>query len=105
LTLQASPEAASGATVVATKLFHALGYFQTENYVSYLDPANLEAGDQAEVDTPSGRVRSMEWGDIRKVLKRADKRPDGTYRVLASRVIPGKLSADSSTMHQEGRPQ
>jgi len=30
-------EAASGAAVVATKLFHTLGYFQTENYISYLN--------------------------------------------------------------------
>jgi hypothetical protein len=84
-------EAASGATVVATKLFHALGYFQTENYISSLDPSKLEVGKEAEIDTPSGRVRPMEWNDIHKVLKRADKRPDGTYRVLASRAIPGKI--------------
>jgi len=84
-------EAASGSAVVATKLFHALGYFQTENYISYLDPANLEVDAQAKVDTPSGRVRSMTLDDIRKVLDRADKRPDGTYRMLASRAIPGRV--------------
>jgi hypothetical protein len=83
-------EAASGAYVVATKLFHALGYFQMENYITYLDPANLEIGEQAKVDTPSGHVRPMNLGDIRKVLARAHKRPDGTYRMLASRAIPGK---------------
>jgi len=33
----------------------------------------------------------MNLGDIRKVLARADKRPDGTYRMLASRGIPGKV--------------
>jgi hypothetical protein len=84
-------EAASGAAAVATKLFHALGYFQTENYISYLDPAKLEADPQARVDTPSGRVRPMDKTDIRKVLDRADKRPDGTYRILASRGIPGRV--------------
>jgi hypothetical protein len=84
-------EAASGAAVVATKLFHALGYFQTENYISYLDPGKLEVGKEAEVDTPSGRARPMNLDDIRKVLKRADKRPDGTYRMLASRAIPGRI--------------
>jgi hypothetical protein len=83
-------EAASGATVVATKLFHALGYFQTENYISYLDPAQLEVGDKAKVDTPSGRVRPMTIDDIHKVLARADKRPDGTYRMMASRGIKGR---------------
>jgi hypothetical protein len=85
------PEAASGATVVATKLFHALGYFQTENYIAYLDPKMLEISDQAEVDTPSGHTRAMKFDDIRKVLARADKRPDGTYRMIASRGIPGRI--------------
>jgi hypothetical protein len=84
-------EAASAATVIATKLFYALGYFQTENYISYLDPAKLEVDPNAKVDTPSGRVRAMKWGDIRKVLKRADKRSDGMYRMIASRAIPGRI--------------
>jgi len=84
-------EAASGATVVATKLFHALGYFQSENYISYLDPSQLEIDAKAKVDTPSGRVRAMKMADINKVLSQADKRPDGTYRMLASRGIPGRI--------------
>ncbi len=84
-------EAASGATVVATKIFHALGYFQSENYISYLDPSKLEIDAKAKVDTPSGRVRAMKMDDIKKVLARADKRPDGTYRMLASRGIPGRI--------------
>jgi hypothetical protein len=84
-------EAASGATVVATKLFYTLGYFQTENYISLLDPQTLEIGESAQVDTPSGNVRAMKMDDIRKVLDRADKRPDGKYRIIASRGIPGRV--------------
>jgi hypothetical protein len=84
-------EAASGATVVATRLFYTLGYYQTENYISILDPRVLEIGEQAKVDTPSGHVRAMKMDDIKKVLDRADKRPDGKYRILASRSIPGRV--------------
>lgn len=84
-------EAASGAAVVATKLFHTLGYFQSDNYISFLDPAKLEIDDKAKVDTPSGRVRPMNLDDIHKVLGSADRRADGTYRMLASRAIPGKI--------------
>jgi hypothetical protein len=68
-----------------------LGYFQAENYIAYLDPKMLEISDQAKVETPSGRTRAMRIGDIKKVLARADKRPDGTYRMLASRGIPGRI--------------
>jgi hypothetical protein len=84
-------EAASGAAVIATKLFHALGYFQTENYIGYLDSSKLQIGEHAKVDTPSGRVRAMKFDDIRRILDRAHKGPDGTYRMLASRAIPGRV--------------
>jgi hypothetical protein len=84
-------EAATAANVVATKIFHTLGYFQSENYIGYLDPSKLEIDPEARVDTPSGRVRAMKFDDIRKVLARADKRRDGTYRMLASRSIPGRI--------------
>jgi hypothetical protein len=33
----------------------------------------------------------MTFDDIRKVLARANKRPDGTYRMLASLAIPGRI--------------
>jgi hypothetical protein len=85
------PEAASGAVVVATKLFHALGYFQTENYIGYLDMDDLAIDEHAKVETPSGRVRSMRWDDISKVLTRAHRQPDGRYRMLASQSVPGRI--------------
>ncbi len=84
-------EAASGAVVVATRLFHALGYFQTENYIAILDPSLLEVDPKAKMDTPSGKVRPMTPDDIRKVLQRADRRPDGTYRMIASLAVPGRV--------------
>lgn len=86
-----NPEAATGATVVATKIFHALGYFQSENYIGYLDPSKLEISDEAMIGTPSGRLRQVTPNDIRKVLNHAHKRADGTYRMLASRAIPGRI--------------
>lgn len=85
------PEAATGAAVVATKLFHALGYFQVENYLAVLDPATLEIAPEAQVETPSGRFRQMDRRDIAKVLSRAHRNPDGNYRMLASRQIPGRI--------------
>jgi hypothetical protein len=87
----AMPEAASGAVVVATKLFHALGYFQAENHIAYLDASKLEIGSDAKVETPSGRVRQMKRSDINRILSRVGRRPDGTYRMTASLAIPGRI--------------
>ncbi|RPJ52888.1 MAG: hypothetical protein EHM23_32055 [Acidobacteria bacterium] len=84
-------QAASGAAAVATKIFHALGYFQTENYISRLRPEDLTIDPQAKVETPSGRIRPMKRDDITQVLKRANRQPDGSYRLLASRGLPGKI--------------
>jgi hypothetical protein len=84
-------QAASGATVVATKIFYALGFFQTENYISELRPENLTIDPQAMVDTPSGRVRQMKKDDITRVLERAHRQQDGSYRMLASKGLPGKI--------------
>ncbi len=84
-------QAASGATVVATKIFHALGYFQSENHISQLRPEALAIDPEAVVDTPSGRVRPMKKDDIARVLAHAHRQPDGSYRLLASRALPGKV--------------
>ncbi len=84
-------QAASGAAAVATKIFHALGYFQTENYISLVRPEDLTIDPDAKVETVSGRIRPMKRDDINQVLKRANRQPDGSYRLLASRGLPGKI--------------
>jgi hypothetical protein len=86
-----TPEAASAAAVVATKFFYALGYFQAENYISTLDLSKLEIDPRATVETPSGRIRPMRRSDIDRVLSRASRRHDGTYRMMASLAIPGRI--------------
>jgi hypothetical protein len=84
-------EAASGASLVANKIFHALGYWQAENYLAFLRPETLRVGDNAVVETPSGKVRRLNRADIDRVLARAARRSDGSYRMLASLAIPGRI--------------
>jgi hypothetical protein len=83
------PEAASGATVVSNRLFHAIGYWQTENHVAYIRREDLSIGPKAMVDTSSGRKRRLSWGDLDTVMQRAEKQRDGSYRIMASRAVPG----------------
>jgi hypothetical protein len=80
-------EAASGASMVANKLFHAIGYWQTENQIAYLDAATLRIGDRAVTETPSGNIRRLDRDDLQKLLRGAARQTDGTYRMLVSRGI------------------
>ncbi len=81
---------ATGAEVSAGKLFWALGYFVPETHIASLDPANLVIGEDTKIKTPAGNKRKMKQKDIDKMLRRAAKNPDGSYRVIASKALEGE---------------
>lgn len=85
------PEAASGASMVANKIFHALGYWVPEYHIAELRPNDLTIGPKAVTETPSGKIRQLDRDDLEKLLARAARRPNGAYRMLASRAIPRYL--------------
>jgi hypothetical protein len=84
------PEAATGAILVANKIFWTLGYWQVENYLVSLSPDQLVVSPSATVTPPSGKVRAMRPGDIEAVLRRSHRSADGTYRAVAARAVPGR---------------
>jgi hypothetical protein len=86
---RSNPEMASGAEVIATKLFYALGYHTPENYIATM-PDALTIAPGTVFEDEEGRERPMEQGDIRVVLRKSAQNKDGTYRVLASKLLPGK---------------
>lgn len=85
------PEAATGASMVANRIFHLLGYWQAEYHLAELRPENLNIGDKAVTETPSGKIRKLDRDDLAKLLERAARQPNGAYRLLASRAIPGRV--------------
>jgi hypothetical protein len=85
------PEAATGAFMVANRIFHALGYYQVEAYLAELRPEDLDIGPRAEVETPSGAIRRIDRDDLQRVFDRAARQPNGAYRMLASRAVPGTV--------------
>ena len=85
-----NPEGATGAAVVASKIFWTLGYYQAEYFIAELRREQLSVDPEATFRPPSGRERKMTLKDIEPVLSRVAHRPDGVYRVLASRLMPGK---------------
>ena len=84
------PEAATGAILAANKIFWALGYWQVENYLVHITPGELTIADTALVKVSSGQRRKMKFSDLQEVLRRAQKSPDGTYRAVAAKLIPGR---------------
>jgi hypothetical protein len=86
-----SPEGATGAIVVATKIFWALGYNQVENFLSELREENLKIDEKATVRRYSGNRTRMTRDDVQEILERARSRADGVYRVAAGRALPGRI--------------
>ena len=84
-----NPEMASSAEVISTKLFHAFGYHVPENYLATFRRDDLSIAPGAMAKDEDNRDRPMKWRDIDEVLEKAARGADGSYRVLASRNLPG----------------
>ncbi len=84
------PEAATGAIMVANKIFWTLGYWQIENHLVTLAPDRIVISEEAKFTPPSGRERRMERRDLDDVFARAHRSADGTYRAVAARAVPGR---------------
>ncbi len=85
------PEAATGAILVANKIFWALGYWQAENYLVRIRPDQLVIAESATFTPPSGKRRRLKSGDLDDVFRRSDRGADGSYRAVASRALPGRV--------------
>jgi hypothetical protein len=86
----AYPEMATGAEVVASQFFHAFGYHLPENYIAVLRRENLRIDPEATLRGPDGKRRPFTNADLDVILEKAAGRPDGSYRVVASKGLPGK---------------
>jgi hypothetical protein len=81
---------ATGTEVTVTKLMWALGYNVPENHVAYMNRDQLVIGQNAKFTAPGGKPRAMRIDDVDNLLERANREADGTYRIVASKGLPGK---------------
>jgi hypothetical protein len=86
-----NPEGATAAVAIATKLFWALGYNQVETFLTTFDPGRAVIDPSATMRRPSGQRTRFTRDDLDEVLERAARKADGTYRVAAGRLLPGKV--------------
>lgn len=85
------PEGSSADVEINTKLFWALGYNQVNTFITSFDPSRVVIDPKATVKRPNGARTAFTKDDIERVLERAARRPDGTYRASAGRLLPGTV--------------
>jgi hypothetical protein len=86
----AHPEMGSGAEVIGAAIYHALGYNVVQGYIVDIDPARITVDPKATTVDMAGRRRAMRRSDVDRILARAARQPNGTYRAMASRFAEGR---------------
>jgi len=87
---KAAPVAESAADVAVQRLMWTLGYHVPENSVIYFSRDQLVLGRDAVVKDQFGHERPMTEQDLQDILDRSHVTPDGKFRALASKYLPGK---------------
>lgn len=88
---KSNPEGPSAAVVIASRLFWALGYNQVEMFITAFDPAKASIDKVATKRRPSGEKTPFTRDDLAELLEKVARNADGTYRVAAGRLLPGKV--------------
>ncbi len=84
-------EGATAVVAIASKVFWALGYNQVETYLTTFDPKKASIDPKATIRRPSGKRTPFSQDDVNNILEQVARRPDGTYRVVAGRLLKGKI--------------
>jgi hypothetical protein len=83
------PERATGATAIAARIYHAVGYFAPCDSVVHFDPKLLSLKPGLMATDNSGVARPFDQKALDELLQRASHR-DGLVRMGASRWLPGR---------------
>jgi len=85
------PGASTADVEIATKIFWGLGYNQIETFITTFDPRRVDIDPKATVRRPSGERTAFTRDDMNRVLERAARSSDGTYRASAGLLLDGKI--------------
>jgi hypothetical protein len=83
-------EQGTGADVMGTRFFYALGYNTPENYIAYFTEGQLKVDEKTEFTDYRGVQRPMRQSDIEGVLSRVPRDSQGRFRAIASLYLKGK---------------
>lgn len=80
---------ATGSEVLVSRLMWALGYHVPDYVVAHIRADRLVIGPGSRIEPRGFHERRMRPLDVEKLLRRADREPDGTFCISASRELPG----------------
>ncbi len=81
---------ATGAQMVSSQFFFALGYHVAENYIVRFDRPRLMADETGQAVSSAGRARALAVEDIDRFLKAVPEGPGRSYRAVATRFPEGR---------------
>ncbi|RYZ07712.1 MAG: hypothetical protein EOO73_10270 [Myxococcales bacterium] len=84
-----APDRATGATAIASRVYHAVGYYSACDTVVYFRPSLLKLKPGLTVTNNEGVTRPFDEAALGAVLKTASHR-NGLVRMVASSWLPGK---------------
>ena len=83
---------ATGAQVVASQFFFALGYHVAENYIVRFDRPRLVGDETGQTVSSAGHARPLVAEDIDQFLKAVPEGPGRIYRAVATRIPEGRMA-------------
>jgi hypothetical protein len=83
------PERATGATSIASRVYHAMGYYAPCDSVVYFRPALLKLKPGLTVTNNEGVTKPFDQARLNELLAQASHR-NGLVRMVASAWLPGK---------------
>jgi hypothetical protein len=87
--LAEEPERATGATAVASRIYHAVGYFAPCDSIVYFRPSILRLTPGLQVTNNQGVTKPFDADALARILEGASHR-GGLVRMVASQWLPGK---------------
>ncbi len=84
------PELASAAEVIATKLFHAIGFYTPENHIVRVHPDNFQIEPGTTLEDRFGDERELTSARLERILRHVPRLQDGRIRVIASKYLEGR---------------
>jgi hypothetical protein len=82
-------ELSTGAAMIGSRIFHALGYWVPEHYLVYLQRSELVAAPEGEEINSMGKAQKLDEEDIDLLLRKSARDPAKGYRAIALRIPPG----------------
>jgi hypothetical protein len=83
------PQLATGAELIGTLIYHALGYFVEDVYLIRVDPTRIKISDKATIRDASGQ-RRFNQRDLDAILRQAARDRDGRVYMSATRFLEGE---------------